>query len=110
MNSEEKQELKSSIEKKIIATEAAIKDYKDLTKPIAPDVAIGRLSRMDAINNKSVIEAALRESEAKLNRLIGALAPLDDPEFGIFSSCKKPIPFNRLKAMSDTKKCMNCAK
>lgn len=35
---------------------------EDSCKPIAPDVAIGRISRMDAINNKSVMEASLRNA------------------------------------------------
>ena len=34
--------------------------------PIAPENAIGRVSRMDAINNKSVNEAALKKAEIKL--------------------------------------------
>ena len=38
-------------------------DYKEITKPIAPENAIGRISRMDAINNKSVTEAALRQAK-----------------------------------------------
>ncbi len=33
---------------------AEIEVLKELTKPIAPENAIGRVSRMDAINNKSI--------------------------------------------------------
>lgn len=61
MTTDEKLEIKTAIERKIISTETAILEYKDMTRPVAPDVAIGRISRMDAINNKSVMEAALRE-------------------------------------------------
>ena len=43
--------------------ELDIKEYTELTKPISPENAIGRISRMDAINNKSVNEAALRNSK-----------------------------------------------
>ena len=32
-----------------------IKEYKELTKPIAPENAIGRISRMDAINNNCFV-------------------------------------------------------
>lgn len=110
MTEQEKAELKTAIERKITMTENAIEDYKEMTKPVAPDVAIGRLSRMDAINNKSVMEAALREAEAKLKRLQGALGRLGDPDFGKCSLCKQPIPFNRLKAMPDAQSCMNCAR
>lgn len=110
MTESEKMELKVAIERKIKMTESAIEDYKEVTRPVAPDVAIGRLSRMDAINNKSVMEAALREAQSKLKRLQGALGRLDDPEFGICSKCKQPIPFNRMKALPETQSCMNCAR
>ena len=35
MTQQEKKELKTSIEKKIKNTEAAIEDYKEMTKPVA---------------------------------------------------------------------------
>lgn len=110
MTSAEKTELKSAIQRKILLTESAIADYKEMTQPVAPDVSIGRLSRLDAINNKSVMEAALREAEAKLQRLKGALGRLDDTDFGNCARCGQPIPFNRLKAMPDAQACMSCAR
>jgi DnaK suppressor protein len=79
----DKQIVREKIEKQIIKTEKLVSDYKELTKPVAPDVAIGRISRMDAINNKSVTEAALRQAEEKLLQLRYALSKLDSPEFGI---------------------------
>lgn len=109
MTPQEKQELKDAIERKIKMTKTAIADYKDMTQPVAPDVAIGRLSRMDAIINKSVMEAALREAEAKLIRLENAIASIHNSDFGSCNQCKQPIPFNRLKAMPDSTKCVQCA-
>lgn len=67
MNKTELDSVKEAINKEITNTEIAIENYKELTKPIAPENAIGRISRMDAINNKSVIEAALKKAEQKLN-------------------------------------------
>ena len=49
----------------IEVTQHKITEYTELCKPIAPENAIGRISRMDAINNKSVIEAALRKQKIK---------------------------------------------
>ena len=50
------------LEEAISKTIQKIRRYEEMTQPIAPDNAIGRVSRMDAINNKSVIEAALRKA------------------------------------------------
>jgi len=61
MNKDQKQEIKKRIFEELKKTEEAILGYKESTKPISPENAIGRVSRMDAINNKSVVEAALRK-------------------------------------------------
>jgi DnaK suppressor protein len=109
MTDEEKLEVKTAIQRKIKSTEAAIIEYKNMTQPVAPDVAIGRISRMDAINNKSVMEAALREAEAKLQRLKTALEKVNDADFGICIKCKAAIPIKRLMIMPDSNKCVKCS-
>ena len=63
MNKVEKQDIKNRILEELKKTEEAILDYKESTKPISPENAIGRVSRMDAINNKIVVEAVLRKAE-----------------------------------------------
>ena len=82
---------------------------RDRSKPIAPENSIGRISRMDAINNKSVIEAALRESEFKLNQLLKIRSKIDTKDFGVCKSCKSPIPFGRLMIRPESQLCINCA-
>lgn len=99
--------------KKILAEieilQTKILELKETTKPIAPDVAIGRISRMDAINNKSVNEAALRAAEIKLSKLEVALGKVDDPKFGFCIRCGQEIPEGRLLIMPESIKCVNCA-
>lgn len=105
-----KDEIKKKILSEIKKTEEAIKDYEEMTKPISPDNAIGRVSRMDAINNKSVADAGLRKAKEKLNSLFNMLPKVDDKDFGICSKCKKEIPFGRILLMPESRFCVNCAK
>ncbi|MCW5520810.1 TraR/DksA C4-type zinc finger protein [Aureitalea sp. L0-47] len=105
-----KEEIKKRIREEIIDTVALVNKYRDLTKPIAPENAIGRVSRMDAINNKSVNEAALRKAETKLTNLEVALTKVDDPDFGICIRCKNQIPLGRIMLLPHTVTCVNCAK
>jgi DnaK suppressor protein len=109
MNSEEKSKLKVDIEKKIEEIKHRISVLKDLTKPIEPDDAIGRVSRMDAINNKSVNDAALRQKEKQLRALEDALDNIDDNKFGKCIKCGKDIPYGRILIMPESKKCVTCA-
>jgi DnaK suppressor protein len=109
MTAAERQELKTAIDRKIKTTEEAIAEYKEMTKPVSPDVAIGRISRMDAINSKSVMEAALRTAEEKLKGLLAAAEKIDDADFGICTKCKGAIPVGRLKIMPGSTKCVRCS-
>ena len=104
-----KSEIKLKIETEIRKTEILVLEYKDLTKPIEPENAIGRISRMDAIHNKSVTEAALRQAEEKLKKLKFALSKVDDPDFGLCVKCKKPIPLGRILIMPQSRTCVNCS-
>jgi len=68
-----KDEIKQKIIQEIEKIKIKITDLEELTKPIAPDCAIGRVSRMDAINNKSINENALRKAQNKLKGMEIAL-------------------------------------
>ena len=96
MNKQQLQEIEALISKEIDKTHSTIADYKEMTKPIAPENAIGRLSRMDAINNKSVTEAVLRTAEDKLNRLKLVLKSVYDDNFGQCAKCGQAIPIQRI--------------
>lgn len=109
MTNEDILEIKKIINIKIEELNKSISEYKELTAPVSPDVAYGRISRMDAINNKSVIESALRESELKLKRLKETLFRMNEPDFGKCVNCRKEIPLNRLKYMPESVRCVECA-
>jgi DnaK suppressor protein len=106
---EEKLQIKKRIEEEIVATRELVLKYRELTQPISPENAIGRISRMDAINNKSVNDAALRKAELKLSNLQIALGKIDDADFGICIRCKKPIPMGRILLLPQAITCVNCA-
>ncbi len=104
-----KAEIKTLIKIEIQKTEDQVTEYKELTKPIEPENAIGRISRMDAINNKSVVEAALRKSIEKLEKLKVALTKVDDDDFGLCIRCHKPIPLGRILIMPQARTCVACS-
>ena len=108
MDSTQKKALIAKINEKIALAEKEIAHLEDATKPISPENSIGRVSRMDAINNKSVAEAALRSSRKKINQLRLALTKIDDPGFGTCKLCKGPIPAPRLMFMPESTRCVRC--
>ncbi len=101
--------IKKKIESEIEKTSKSILEYKKLNRPISPDNAIGRVSRMDAINNKSVLDAALKKAEIRLQGLKMVEQKLETKDFGACIKCKKEIPLARLLLVPESNKCVNCA-
>ena len=108
MNQNEKAQVKDYLIKEKAKLSVRLEELKELTKPIEPDCAIGRVSRMDAINNKSINEAALRKSQDKLKRIDISLEHIDDEDFGNCIECGDAIPIQRLLIMPGSL-CVKCA-
>ena len=109
MTQEDRAILKTKIEELIVKYEHDIKETEEMTQPISPENSLGRISRMDAINNKGVMEASLRNKISKRNKLIMALTKVEDLSFGICINCSKPINPKRLMFMPESTKCIKCA-
>ena len=109
MTQKELEKLALEIKERIQSLEIEIRDLELSAAPIAPENSIGRISRMDAINNKSVIEASLRNRKKKLSKLHLALSKIGSPGFGSCASCKKQINPKRLILMPESDKCVMCA-
>ena len=110
MNRQQAEDLKKVIETEIEKTQVKIADFTEMSKPVAPENSIGRITRMDAINNKSVAEAALSQAKRKLRNLDYALSRVLDKDFGNCAKCKNPIPTGRLLLMPQSRFCVNCAR
>ena len=109
MTPEDRQTIKQRARRKREELEERIAEYRELTKPIPPSEAIGRVSRMDAINNRSVNEAALRQLERELAALEKALLRMRDEKYGKCMQCGQDIPTERLMLMPGAIRCVRCA-
>jgi DnaK suppressor protein len=109
MQTNEKQQLKAHMLSRIDALKTDIRSFEALSQPVAPDNAIGRLTRMEAINSQSINEAALNKARQTLARIEHAVAMIDGPDFGYCRECEEPIPFKRLMAVPETDLCVGCA-
>ena len=109
MKSEQKKRIYQIIEDEIITITEKIKKLKIDAQPIAPENAIGRVSRMDAINNKSITEAALKSAEIKLKNLQDIKDKVEMEDFGKCIKCLNKIPIQRILIIPESKKCVNCA-
>lgn len=109
MKKKEKEMIQQAIIKKINDSKKNIETFKSLSKPVAPDNAIGRITRMEAINSKSINEASLAAAKQTLKRLEKSLKLITDPDFGYCKNCEEQIPFKRLLIMPEALFCVACA-
>lgn len=80
---------------------------KDARAPVELDQqAVGRLSRMDAIQQQKLAEAAERSRKRDLVRIEMAERRLAEGEYGY---CGEEIPDRRLAIDPMAEKCVNCA-
>ncbi len=71
--------------------------------------SVGRLSRMDAMQQQAMSQAQERARAAELTRIDQALRRLEDGEYGYCSECGEEIPDKRLEIDPSASACVNCA-
>jgi DnaK suppressor protein len=71
---------------------------------------VGRLTRMDAMQQQAMAQAAARLTEIERVRILGAQARMKEDEFGYCLSCGEEIALGRLKFDPSVATCIACAK
>lgn len=108
MTGEEKNRIREKILAETSRLRQDVESLKEVTKPVAPE-DMDDITRMDAIVNKSVNDAALSAAKSRLAMLEYAGKRLDDPEFGYCAACGEAIPLPRMFAMPESTLCVDCA-
>jgi DnaK suppressor protein len=72
--------------------------------------AVGRLSRMDALQNQAMAKAGAKRRDLERSRLETALSRMDQGEYGYCEDCGDDIALRRLKLDPAAAKCIDCAR
>ncbi|MEQ9639013.1 MAG: TraR/DksA C4-type zinc finger protein [Alphaproteobacteria bacterium] len=79
-------------------------------KPVTLDqAAVGRLSRMDAIQVQAMAAAGERRRVAEIGRVKAALRRVDEGEYGYCVTCGEEIAPGRLEFDPAVAACVDCA-
>ncbi|MAW87335.1 MAG: molecular chaperone DnaK [Phyllobacteriaceae bacterium] len=71
--------------------------------------SVGRLSRMDAMQQQAMAQAAERSRQRELTRIELAERRLREGEYGWCAECGEEIPDGRLAIDPMAEKCVHCA-
>ena len=109
MTPEERSELRELIEGRIREMKESMPYLEEESKPVAPSVSLGRLTRMEALNDKGVNEHVLAQNKATLQKLENALRRMETGEYGTCIRCGGEIPIGRLRLVPEALICVPCA-
>ena len=71
--------------------------------------AVGRLSRMDAMQAQAMAQASGQRRDEMLQRITAALKRIDDDDYGVCLKCDEAINPKRLEFDPTVLLCVDCA-
>lgn len=102
-------ELREELQRELTRLERSMKTTGEAARPVELDQsALGRLSRIDAIQNQQLTAELHSREQARHAQLVDALSRMDDGTYGICSACQQSIPFGRLLVLPEARTCASC--
>lgn len=100
------------LRKRLLEEQSTLVDLLNQTQddaaPVDLDLPIGRLSRIDAIQQQKMAEATRNRYAARLKKIEAALERVENGEYGDCEECGDYISFKRLHARPEARFCIDC--
>jgi DnaK suppressor protein len=101
--------LRAELERILARLEQSMKVTQETLRPAPLDqTSVGRLSRMDTLQNQGLTRNLQEREQRKLGAVVSALARLDRGEYGRCTDCGAAIGFERLMVFPETPTCQSC--
>jgi DnaK suppressor protein len=102
-------DLRAELERQLARLQRSMKFTEEAVRPVELDqTAVGRLSRMDSIQNQSLSRELQDREVARLSQIHGALSRIDRGAYGTCVECGEPIVFERLFVFPEAPECAAC--
>ena len=109
MSAERQKHYRNLLEALAEEVKTFLKKSKDASEAVELDTSIGRLSRMEAMQDQQMALELRRRKKRQLARVNNALRRLDEGTYGLCELCGGSISEERLEAFRDMMTCVNCA-
>ena len=108
---EDPEAIRNTLRARLETLKASIESTADDRKPVELDQSmVGRLSRMDAMQQRQMALASERQRRTDIARTEAALRRLDAGEYGFCVNCGERISAARLAADPAIPSCLACAR
>ncbi|MFW5877143.1 MAG: TraR/DksA family transcriptional regulator [Myxococcota bacterium] len=108
LTEEQRRDLQADLQVLCEALEQTLGLAREGAKPVSLDNPIGRVSRVDALQQQAMAQANRRSLELRLAQVRSALSALESGEYGYCRRCEEPIAYRRLKSRPETPFCVDC--
>jgi DnaK suppressor protein len=71
--------------------------------------AVGRLSRIEALQNQGLTQNLQERERVQLAQVMDALARMEKGCYGVCTSCRGPVGFERLMVFPEARHCTGCS-
>ena len=110
MDAEKLKEFREALHRLAAQIRAADAETSEERAPVELDQqAVGRLSRMDALQVQAMALETSRRRGVELRRIAAALARIDEGEYGYCLECGEEIAVRRLEFAPAAPLCIGCA-
>jgi DnaK suppressor protein len=108
-----KEEELNRLRKKLLALEEEVSGYlaksEESAAAIEPDKGLGRLSRMEAMQDQQMVLELRRRKKRQRLEIANAISRIDKGSYGKCSFCGREIALDRLNAFPEVQTCVTCA-
>lgn len=110
MDNDKMQRYRTTLEDLLHQIQEGLDSSAETTRPVSPDKAIGRLTRVDAIQSQHMAMAVRQRQQVRLQQIRQALARIDAGTFGTCIKCGDEIGEIRLEVAPESALCIKCAR
>lgn len=102
-------ELTAELDRVVRKLERSMRTTEEALRPIQLDqTAVGRLSRIDSLQNQGLTRNLQEREQAKLGQVITAFQRIEAGTYGLCVECGGEIPYERLQVFPETPTCTAC--
>lgn len=102
------EEIREELRRNLARLERSVKTNGNGRAPDLDQSAVGRLSRIEALQNQGMTQTLKERERLQLEQVLKALERIDAGTFGFCSDCRGPIRFERLLVFPEALNCAAC--
>jgi DnaK suppressor protein len=108
LSQEQVASLRALLEARLAEVQQALAISTDNARPVDLNLSIGRLTRVDALQQQHMASAQKSRLQTQLAQIRQAMARIASGTYGECVRCEEPIGYARLRVRPETPFCIGC--